>query len=62
MNSGNSKTFDPQRLLPNFTDKINLKRSDEYVALSNLRIYYIWKNIKKSYKNDEFKISTSTWN
>ena len=62
MNSVNSKTSDPQRLLPNFTDKINLKRSDEYVALSNLRIYYTWKNIKKSYKNDEFKISTSTWN
>ena len=62
MNSGNSKTSDPQRLLPNLTDKINLKRSDEYVALSNLRIYYTWKNIKKSYKNNEFKISASTWN
>ena len=62
MNSGNSKTSDPQRLLPNLTNKINLKRSDEYVALSNLRIYYTWKNIKKSYKNNEFKISASTWN
>ena len=62
MNSGNSKTSDPQRLLPNLTDKINLKRSDEYVALSNFRIYYTWKNIKKSYKNNEFKISASTWN
>ena len=62
MNSGNSKTSDPQRLLPNLTDKINLKRSDKYVALSNFRIYYTWKNIKKSYKNNEFKISTPTWN
>ena len=62
MNSGNSKTSDPQRLLPNLTDKINLKRSDKYVALSNFRIYYTWKNIKKSYKNNEFKISASTWN
>ena len=42
MNSGNSKTSDPQRLLPNLTDKINLKRSDKYVALSNFRIYYTW--------------------
>ena len=43
MNSKNSKTSDPHRLLLNFSDKINLKRSDDYVALSNLSIYYIWK-------------------
>ena len=36
MNSENSKTSDPHRLLLNLTDKINLKRSDKYVALSNL--------------------------
>ena len=29
MNSKNSKTSDPHRLLINLTDKINLKRSDE---------------------------------
>ena len=50
------------RLLLNLTDKINLKRSDKYVVLSNLNIYYIRKNIKKLYKNNEFKISASTWN
>ena len=33
MNSKNSKTSDPHRLLLNLTDKINLKRSDRYVAL-----------------------------
>ena len=32
------------------------------VALSNLSIYYTWKNFKKSYKNNEFKISAPTWN
>ena len=62
MNSKNSKTSDPHRLLLNLTDKINLKRSDKYVALSNLSIYYTWKNIKKSYKNNKFKISAPTWN
>ena len=36
MNSKNSKTSDPYRLLLNLIDKINLKRSDKYVALSNL--------------------------
>ena len=33
MNSENSKTCDPYRLLLNLADKINLKRSDEYIAL-----------------------------
>ena len=27
--------------------KINLRRSDKYIALSNLSIYYRWKNVKK---------------
>ena len=62
MNSENSKTSDPHRLLLNLLDKINLKRSAEYVALSNLSIYYTWKNMKKSYKNNKFKISAPTWN
>ena len=62
MNSKNSGTSDPRRLLLNLTDKINLKRSDKYVVLSNLSIYYIWKNIKMSCKNNEFKISATTWN
>ena len=62
MNSKNSKTSDPDRLLLNFTDKTNLKRSDKYIALSNLRIYCTWKNIKKSYKNNKFKISAPKWN
>ena len=45
-NSKNSRKSDPHRLLLNLTDEINLKRSDKYVALSNLRIYYTWKNTK----------------
>ena len=36
MNSENSKTSDPHRLLLNLSDGINLKGSDRYVALSNL--------------------------
>ena len=52
MNSENSKTSDPH----------NLKRLDKYVALSSFSIYYTWKNMKKSYKNNRFKISAPTWN
>ena len=62
MNSENSKTSDPHRLLLNLTDKINLKRCDKYVASSNLSIYYSWKHIKKSYKNNKLKLSAPTWN
>ena len=43
MNSKNSKTSDPDMLLLNLTDKIDLRRKDKYIVLSNLRIYYTWK-------------------
>ena len=62
MNSKNSKISNPDRLLLSLTDKMYLKRKDKYIALSNLSIYYTWKKIKKSYKNNKFKISTPTWN
>ena len=45
MNSKNTKTSDPHRLLFNLRDKIDLKRKDKYIALSNLSIYYGWKYI-----------------
>ena len=32
INSKNSKTCDPYRLLLNLTDKINLRKSNKYVA------------------------------
>ena len=44
------------------TDKIDFRRKDKYIALSNLSIYYTWKNIKKSYKNNKSKMSAPTWN
>ena len=62
MNSKNSKTSDLCTLLLNLTYKIDLSREDRYVALSNLTIYYTWRNIRKSYKNKKFKISAPTWN
>ena len=56
MNSENSKISYSHRLLLNHSDKIDLQRSDKYTTLSNLSIYYMWKNIKASYKNNKFKI------
>ena len=37
------KTSDCLRFLVNHSDKLNLKRSGKYVALSNPSIYYTWK-------------------
>ena len=62
MNSENGKTFDPRRLVIDFSSKINLKGSNKYVALSNLSIYYTQKNKKTTYKNNKFKISAPAWN
>ena len=53
MNSENSQTSEPYRLLINLREKIDLKRSDKYATLSNLTIY-TRKDIKKSYNNNKF--------
>ena len=55
MNSKNSGTSDTHRLLLNLSDKIDLKISDKYVALSKLSNNYTWKNVKKSYKITNLK-------
>ena len=60
MNSEDSETSDPHRQLLNLTDKIDLRIKDKSIALSNLSIYYTWKNIKKSCKNNQFRVSAPT--
>ena len=62
MNSENSKTSEPHVLILKLTDKLDLRRGEKIIALSNLSIYYTWKNIKSSYNNNKFKISAPTWN
>ena len=58
MNSKNSKkttTSEPHRLLLNLSDKLNLKKSDKHVALSNLSMYETRENTKTSYKKINLK-------
>ena len=62
MNSTNSKTFKPHVLILKLTDKLDLRRDEKKIALSNFSICYKRKNIKSSYNNNEFKISAPTWN
>ena len=61
MNSDNSKTSEHNVLVVKLTDKLDLKRGQKTVALSNLSIYYTWKNVKSPYNNNKFKISAPTW-
>ena len=62
MNSENSGTFKPHVLMLKVTDKLDLRRSEKSIALSNLSFYYTWKNIKSSYNNNKFKTSAPTRN
>ena len=62
MNSENSKTSEPHILKLKLTDKLDLRLDKKVIALSNLSICYTWNNIKSSYNNNKFKVSTSTWN
>ena len=61
MNSENSKTSEHNVLVLKLTDKLDLRRGQKTVALSNLGIYYNWKNVKSSCNNNKFKISAPTW-
>ena len=61
MNSENSKTSEHHVLVLKLTDKLDLRRGQKTVALSNLSIYYTWKNVKSSCNNNKFKISAPTW-
>ena len=63
MNLENSKTSEHNVLVLKLTDKLYLRRGQKTVALSNLSIYYTWKNVKSSYNdnNNKFKISAPTW-
>ena len=62
MNTENSTTNKPHRFRLSLADKLNLKDLSKNVVLANLSIYYTWKNIKSTYKNNKFTISAPTWN
>ena len=62
MNTLNSKTNESNKLLYQFTDKLNLKNPNKNMTLSDVSIYYAWKNINSEYNKNKFKISAPTWN
>ena len=48
MNSENSKNSEPHVLILKLTNKLDLRIGEKIIALSNLNIYYRWKNIKSN--------------
>ena len=60
INTENGRASEYHVLLLNLNNKIDLI-TEKTVALSNLSIYYTWKNTKSSYNNNKFKISAPTW-
>ena len=61
-NSENSKTSKLHILKLKLAVKLDVRIGERVIALSNLSLYYTWKNIKSSYKNNKVKISAPTWN
>ena len=62
MNTENSKTNEPHKFVFNLSQKLDLRRSNKHVALQNLSIYYMRKNVRKQHKNNKLKIIAPTWN
>ena len=62
MNSENSKSSKAHGIILKLSDKLDLRRGEKSIALSNLSIYYAWKKIKISCNNNEFEILIPTWN
>ena len=57
MNSENSRTSQTHVLILLLTDKLDLRRDEKTIALSNISVYNTWKNIKNLYNNSKVKIS-----
>ena len=62
MNCKHRKMTDTHSLFLNVLDRINLKKKDTSIASSNLSMYFTWKHIKTSYRNNKFRISAPTRN
>ena len=61
INSENNRTSEYHVLLLKLADKLDLRKGQKSITLSNLSIYYTWKNVKGLYNNNKFKISAPTW-
>ena len=50
MNKEKTKTNEPQKIVPNLLQRLDLRSSKKNVALQNLSTNHMWKYIKSSIK------------
>ena len=62
MNTENSKTNEPHKFVLNLSQRLDLRSSTNMLLFKMLSIYYMWKNIRKQYKNNKLKIIAPTYN
>ena len=62
INSENSTTPMPHISTLKLANKLDLRFGEKVIVLLNLSIYCKWKNIKSTYNNNKFEISSPTWN
>ena len=62
MNTEDRKTKESHKLILSLSQRLNLRNSNKHVFIRNLSIYYMWKNIRKQYKNSKLKVIAPTWN
>ena len=67
MNTGNSKTNEPQKFRFSLSDKVNFKNPNKNITsgiyyLLQSSIYYALENIKSAFNNNKFKSPAPTWN
>ena len=62
MNSENSRTSEYHVLELKLADKLDLRRGQKSIALSNPSIYYTWKKIKSSTINLKYLLQHGVMN
>ena len=59
MNTKNCKTNETHKIFLNLWQRLDLKSEEKRVALQNVSIYDIWKNIRKQYKKKTKNYTTT---
>ena len=48
INTENSKTNELHKFVLNLSQSLDLRNSNEHIALQNVSFYYTWKNVRKT--------------
>ena len=60
MNAENTKRNETLKFFLNLSQSLDFRNSNKHVALQNLSIFYMWKNIRKQRKNNKLKVIAPT--